>query len=69
MHIYTGFFFESPEGLQKSLNCLAEYCKCWKLGINTEKTEIAIFSKARYSGNFNFKLNGEIYQSLIHLSI
>ena len=25
----------------------------------TEKTEIIIFSKARYRGNFNFKLNGK----------
>ena len=55
----TVIFSETPEGLQKSLNCLAEYCKCWKLSINTEKTEIVIFSKARYRGNFNFKLNGK----------
>ena len=41
----TVIFSETPEGLQKSLNCLAEYCKCWKLSINTEKTEIAIFFK------------------------
>ena len=34
----TVIFSESPEGLQKSLNCLAEYCKSWKLSINTEKT-------------------------------
>ena len=55
----TVIFSESPEGLQKSLNCLAEYCKRWKLSINIEKTEFFIFSKARYTGNFNFKLNGE----------
>ena len=65
----TVIFSETPEGLQKSLNCLAEYCKCRKLSINAEKTEIVIFSKARYRGNFNFKLNGKKYQSLIHLSI
>ena len=39
----TLIFFESPEGLQKSLNCLAEYCKCWKLSINTEKKQKLLF--------------------------
>ena len=55
----TVIFSESPEGSHRTINCLAEYCKCWKLSINTEKTEVVIFSKARCRVNFNFNLNGE----------
>ena len=52
-------FFESPEGLQKSLDCFAECCKCWKLTINTEKIQKLSFFQRLDTDNFNFKLNGE----------
>ena len=38
-------FSKSAEGLQKSLDVLAEYCDRWKLLVNAKKTKILIFRK------------------------
>ena len=36
---------ETPEGLQRSLNSLHNYCKKWNLKVNIEKTKIVVFRK------------------------
>ena len=38
---------ESAADLQKSLNAYSEYCKLWKLTVNSSKTKILIFSSGR----------------------
>ena len=38
---------ESPEELQKALNAVFEYCRDWKLTVNTTKTKIVIFSNRK----------------------
>ena len=34
---------ESPDGLQKSIDRLHQYCENWQLSINANKTKIMIF--------------------------
>ena len=48
----------TQEGLQKSINALSEYCKKWKLNINTKKTKCMIFSKGTNIKNTKFLLHG-----------
>lgn len=38
-------FSETPEGLQDGLNLLRDYCKRWKLMVNTDKTKVVVFRK------------------------
>ena len=48
----------TQEGLQKSIDNLSNYCKKWKLSINTKKTKCMIFSKGTNIKKTNFILNG-----------
>ena len=50
---------ESPGELQKALNAVYEYCKMWKLQLNTSKTKIVIFSKGKVRKYPTFKYNNE----------
>ena len=36
----------SPEGLQKCVKNLTEYCQKWKLEINMKKTKVLTFNKS-----------------------
>ena len=38
---------DSSKGLQDSLYWLTEFCKTWKLNINTTKTKVVIFNRRR----------------------
>ena len=38
---------DSSKGLQDSLYRLTEFCKTWKLNINTTKTKVVIFNRRR----------------------
>ena len=49
---------ESPEGLQRSLNGLAEFCNTWNLKVNLKKTKIVCFTRRRNLGSRCFMLNG-----------
>ena len=53
----TVIFSDSPEELQKSLHIFENYCYKWKLKINTEKTEVIIFSYGRLNKDLHFYLN------------
>ena len=35
---------DSEEGLQKSLNCLNEFCHNWKLNVKHEKSKVMVFN-------------------------
>ena len=54
----------TPEGLQKSLDALEEYCNKWKLNINIKKTKCMIFSKGCNIKNTNFILNKNIIENV-----
>ena len=47
---------EDPDSLQKSLNDFTEYCKVWKLNVNTDKTKVMIFG-ARNTNQYTFKID------------
>lgn len=50
---------ETKEGLQKSLNALAKFCKDWGLDVNISKTKVMIFNKSgkNLNHNHNFTFN------------
>ena len=48
-------FGKTPEELQNTLEVLEEYCKRWKLTVNTNKTKEMVFRKGgRLPNNLNF---------------
>ena len=51
-------------GLQNKLNLLYEFCKCWKLSVNVEKTKIDVFKKAGVYLNTN---NGIIRVDILNV--
>ena len=38
---------ETADELQKALNAVYDYCEMWQLTVNTEKTEVVIFPRAK----------------------
>ena len=38
---------ETADELQKALNAVYDYCEMWQLTVNTEKTKVVIFSRAK----------------------
>ena len=49
---------ESQQGLQRSLDLLAAYCKGWQLVVNIKKKKIIVFHK-RFQENLCFTLNNQ----------
>lgn len=66
-------FGKTPEDLQSSLSALEEYCKRWKLTVNTDKTKIMIFRKGgRLPNNLAFiynNVNIEIVNKFCYLGV
>ena len=66
-------FGKTPEDLQSSLSALEEYCKRWKLTVNTDKTKIMIFRKGgRLPNNLAFiynNVNIEIVYKFCYLGV
>lgn len=54
----TFIMAETTNDLQNALDAYNSNCTNWKLTINTTKSKIVVFSKARPS-NFNFTLNNQ----------
>ena len=54
----TLLFSESLDGMQSLLDELSNYCKIWKLEVNTSKTKFVIFSKRKYRPEVKLKLDG-----------
>lgn len=53
---------KSPEGLQKKIDILNDYCNDWCLTINTKKTKVLIFNKAGRHLKHTFKVNDELLE-------
>lgn len=49
---------ESLDGMQRILNIFDDYCKTWKLEVNTSKTKVIIFSKQKFVPEIKLILNG-----------
>lgn len=55
----TLLFSETLDGMQNTLNIFDDYCKLWKLEVNTEKTKVVVFSKRKFRPDVKLKLNGK----------
>ena len=44
----TIIFSETPEGLQKGLTKVKEYCDKWKLKLNVDKCKIIVSQEAKF---------------------
>ena len=56
-------FSKNAEGLQESLNVLAEYCDRWKLTVNSTKTKVMIFRKGgRINQNLRFLYKNNVLE-------
>lgn len=80
LHINTLMFADdvlllsnSASGLQKALDCLAEYCFKWKLSINMKKTKVMIFNKNfENSKKMKFMINNvtlEVCSEYVYLGV
>ena len=55
---------ESKEGLQKSLNCLHEFCTNWQLEINHEKSKVIVFNSNGKTYMNNFKIESNVLETV-----
>ena len=66
-------FGKTPEDLQNALNVLEEYCKRWKLTVNTDKTKVVVFRKGgRLPNDLKFTYNNsriEIVNKFCYLGV
>ena len=63
---------DSEEGLQKSLDCLEEFCSNWKLNVNHEKSKVMVFNSngETYMNNFQYGKNAlETVKSFCYLGV
>ena len=51
-------FSETPDGLQKEIDCLHVYCEKWRLRLNTEKSKVLVFKIGNARVNHNWYSNG-----------
>ena len=66
-------FGKTPEELQNALGVLEEYCRRWKLTVNTNKTKVMVFRNGgRLPNNLNFiynNVNIEIINKFCYLGV
>ena len=55
---------ESKSGLQCALDQLYEYCKKWKLNVNSDKSKVMTFNKPGRSYKDIFSLGAEILENV-----
>lgn len=55
----TVIFANDEKNLQNALNILSEYCDLWKLKVNSKKTKVTIFGRAKYRKQTQFWYKGE----------
>ena len=63
---------DTPVDLQNALNAVHEYCKLWKLHLNTSKTKIVIFSRGKVRKFPVFKFGNdsiEVVDDYIYLGV
>lgn len=56
----TVIFADTEEKLQKALNCLEDYCREWKLSVNSSKTKIMVFCGKKPTYKFPFKYQNKL---------
>ena len=54
----------SEEGLQKSLNCLNEFCDNWKLNVNHEKLKVTVFNSNGKAYINHFKFHDKVLETV-----
>ena len=64
----TAILADSPEGLQKSLDLLDNYCEKWKLTVNAEKTKIVVFESqnTHETDRYEFMYKGQKLDIVLH---
>ena len=55
----TVIFAESSSDLQLALTSMSEYCKCWKLTVNSSKTKFVVFSRGKCRNIPTFYLDSD----------
>ena len=55
----TVIFAESSSHLQLALNSMSEYCKLWKLTVNSSKTKVFVFSRGKCRNIPTFYLDSD----------
>ena len=55
---------DSPEGLQKQIDKLNNYCDKWKLNINMKKTKAMIFNRGNKLINAKFSINNVVLENV-----
>ena len=58
----TIIFSETPDGLQKGLTKIKEYCDKWKLKLNVGKCKIVIFSRGKVRSFPNFTIGEDVIE-------
>lgn len=53
----TVILAETHEGLQQALDGMSDYCRLWKLSVNTEKTKVVVFSRGKLRNKPVFHFN------------
>ncbi|CAG2188155.1 unnamed protein product [Mytilus edulis] len=54
----------SEKGLQTALNVLSDFCKCWKLEVNINKSKVIIFNSNGKTHNNFFRYNNEFLETV-----
>lgn len=59
---------QSKKGLQNSLNALYDYCDCWKLQVNTDKSKVIVFNSNGKTFLDEFTYNDSCIETVSHYS-
>ena len=51
-------FSETPEGLQREIDLLYDYCNRWRLKVNTTKSKVIVFRKGNREVNYSWTFGG-----------
>lgn len=68
----TVLLAETSEDLQHALNIFEQFCRNWKLTVNTEKTKIMVFGRGRRSNSLKFFFDNtpiEIVENFKYLGV
>ena len=62
----TVFLAESAQGLQNAFDSLYNYCKIWRLEVNTDKIKVMIISNRKFKENAVFSYNNQVIEKVDH---
>ena len=62
----TVILAESEQGIKNALKTLDNYCREWKLEVNSSKTKVVVFGRGRtHVEGYDFRFNGETVETVI----